>query len=381
MPHSSSQKTGSINNLYKGKDLGAGRFGSVFTLNGSQGQPTNLVAKIIDTNLLDPEISKHKKVRLTINEIKVLNQLGLLEGYAREDAVFTIVMKEANGLQAHFFNGNNIKWEMYRAIRHLYQKNIVHSHTYTDNFIVDPNYDRLKVTLIDFGIANEVTFCNVTLDHLSFFGRNFYSSPKLLTILSFYVSEMIQHAIDNKFETCIQLLLIGAFTLSALYGIPTLAMIHIMVREFITTLLWRQLATEFTAQSIEELMHFILSKKIKSRKVLNILESIITLLQSALSIYLMGSLLSYQWLKERGPFVKQNFQCIKDKAWQHLFSNATPELLCTTAMMYFPIAQLIETLQKCVDYSPPRSSKAEFGLLFYYQSSQSLFKESSSQHL
>lgn len=367
MLHFTAQGSGKTCHLYKGQDLGTGRFGSVFTLVGAQGQATNLVAKIIDTHLFDPELSQLKRVRLAVNEIKVLNQLDLLEGYVREDAVYTIVMKEAKGLQTHLFHGNSVKWEMYRAIENLHRKNTLYYHKQAGDFLTDPNYNKLKNSLIDFGDVDDATFCNISIDHLTFFGRNFYSSPQLLSILSFYVSEMVAYAMESQFETCIQLHLVATFTLSALYGIAPLVVTHIMVREFIITLLWGQLSKEINAESIEELIYLILSKQYKSRNILDILKKIVVIVESTLAPYLIGSLLSYQWLKEGGSFVPQNFQCLKDKGWQSLFSNVTPGLICTTAMMYFPIAELIATLQKNVEEaSSQRSSRSGLDILYHY---------------
>jgi hypothetical protein len=218
MLHFTSQKTERIYNLYKGKNLGASLLGNVFTLIGVHGESTNLVGKIIDTNINDPELSKQAKIRLTVNEIKILNELDLLEGYVREDGIYTIVMKEAKGLQSHFFNGNSIKWEMYRAIKNLYLKNNLRFIIHPNHSNIDPRYNRFKVSLIDFGPEDEGKFCNITIDHLCFLGRNFYSSPKLLTVVNFYVLEMIKFAMEGKYETCNQLLLIAALTLSGLYN-------------------------------------------------------------------------------------------------------------------------------------------------------------------
>lgn len=365
MLHLHSQ-TGKISNLYKGIDLGGGRLGSVFTLVGAHGEPTNLVAKVIDTNLVDSELSQQTKIRLVVNEIKILNQLELLEGYVREDAIYTIVMKEVEGLQTHLFNGNSIKWEMYRAVGSLHRKNLLHFRKNPNHFSICPQYNHLKVSLIDFGLAEEATFCNRRINHLSILGRNFYSSPKLTTVLNFYVTEIVEYALKSKHETCMQLLLVAAITLSGLYGMPALAITHLIVKEFVMRLLWSQLEKIIEVESIEELIDIIQAKKIKNIEVLSILKNIVALLDASLSPYLIGAFLSYQWLKEDMPFVQHSFEFIADKSWQQLFANTTPALLSATATMYFPIAQLIEALQQCVGNAFSSRTPSALHLLFHY---------------
>lgn len=339
-----SLSSGASEEFFEGKLLGEGQFGRVFALVDKSNLETDFVCKKMDISCPDtgPRAStftKRERLLYTLNEIRILERAGLLAGYSRTDDTFVIVMKRIEGISGEEFN-NDRAWYLYCALRELHRKNIAHMDCHPPNYIVsNPEGNFPKAHAIDFYFSLDATYTNACLDTFQFFMFQNIRSFKL--VLKFYVAEMLKHANEHRFVTCQQILLMGALILAGIYGIPALAITHMMVREFISSLIINQLGKEISSKGIPHLLAFLIMRKKSDLRLGINIAHLLHIIQGSLSLYLAYSQLSYHFLKS-GSFVNHLFNI--NKGWHYIFANLTPEILLHTGLMCNPILQIIKSL-------------------------------------
>lgn len=375
-----SHTTGERIQLRLGAHLGSGLFGDVCTLTNNRGRQTQFVCKTVNLNAqspfmqfgLNPPVDKKRRLEVTLNEIKVLEQLGLLEGYEREGDQLRVIMKLVEGVSGAQSGHPNRERLNFKALRDFHRKGFAHFDSHANNFII--NADENKSTIIDFNMADESTFLNTALDTLFFHIINHpfeAMSGRFRPLLELYVEEMVQYAIAHKYETVTKVLIMGAITIAAISGVPALAVTHLMVQEFLKMLFMKQLAKEINSRVITLIPIVLYScvsyhlGRFPDPSTLKKIETTMQIAQSCLSMYLMYSSLAYHW-GENGTFINEGLNCIKNKDWYSVFANATPEVLVNTAGMYYSITGILSQVNTLVDkYVLPESALKVKADLFY----------------
>lgn len=334
--------------LQKGRELGSGNYGRVYALLTANSEDTGLVCKEVDldTDISWIHIERESKFDRTLNEIKVLNQLGYLEGYERDGNVFFIIMKKIEGVPGSVLpSPNNLDKLCFEAIRELHRKGIVHFDSNFSNYIIS---SQNSAKAIDFNFSDDATYINMGVDIYALSLR-FGLSFNFRKIVRFYVDDMVKYALEHKFEIAQNLLIIGAVILGAIYGVPALAITHIMVQEFLYTLLINQMGKELTCKGLDILTMLFLRDKEWFRQYVSVqhLENTLSIARSCLSLYLMYCNLAYHWDKS-GAFFK-NILNFKSNNGLSVFLDVSSETLIHSSLMYYPIIQILARLNKLCD--------------------------------
>lgn len=362
-----SQKTGQMVHYQKGQKLGEGAIGAVVELLDNDGNETALVCKTVELSN-DGRFSKRLVLTGTINEIRILKKLGLLEGYYRRGDKLYVVMSKVEGVvEADSLNPNK-QWYSYRALRALHRQNIAHLDAHQKNVIIGNNH----ATTIDYNFASEGTYLNCVLDSIGFFLAR---KKSLKDLVGWYVCDTLRYISEHKFETAQNLLLMGALTLSAIYGIPALYITNVMMWELFLAMAKVQLAKEvaspgfklLAALSASFLLHdFELSAK-NHEKIMEIFERVFEPLQSCFSIYFLYSDIAYNSMNH-ADLLQKTLNRFQDAAWRDLFCQSTVGALHQASLIYLPLRQLISTSCDFVENQvlPKFALKAEADLFFYY---------------
>lgn len=346
------EKTGKNRTLQKEDTLLAkGSIGEVEIL-VSNDKESGLVCKTIRLGT-----APNRKITLVraVNELKFLRKAGLLEGYQRNNDEINIIIKKINGFVASKWT--NLSTDhiplFIKELRNTNGKGIVHSDTHLGNFIVSDPTTNPKVHLIDNDLAHDATYIGITIEHFMFLGT--LNNKKLdITFneyLNYYAQEMLEHVKNHRYQTCQNLLLIGALTLAAIYGVPALAITHLLVREFIYALLWDRFRKEisgfldFTSRALlvaADKQDPAIPHRVNYKTILEITQ----VLNLTLISYLSYSQFAYHLAAGGSVGGKAILNAIKDRSWQNIFTNVTPEILTHTALLYYPTERLLNSLSK-----------------------------------
>lgn len=363
-----SQSTGQKRQLFKGANLGSGAFGSVFKLLDEQGNESSLVCKTVEIQNMDEEFSKRFRLAATLNEIRMLKRLGILEGYCREGDTFYIIMPEVRGVVEFSSNHLNKKWLSYQALRNLHRQNIAHLDAHQNNIIIGDN----QAIAIDFNLASEGTYLNCAYDALTFFEfRSESCSEMFKQLVGWYVIDALKYAFEHKFETARNVLFMAALTISAIYGIPALYITNVMMWELFWTMAKVQLAKELKSPVLTfcvlEMLGVWVSES-NVTKVFSLLEPIVQILQSCFSVYFLYSDIAYRAMNNPS-LLRNTLNNFQDTAWRDLFTQSTVEGLHQASLIYLPLRQLITEAFNLIEEQllPKTVLKAEADLLFSYR--------------
>lgn len=206
--------------------LGKGAFGSAYELYNQNGVSTGFVCKTVEVKPVDDiKASKRDILRDTINEIHTLKTMGLLEGYARKDDTFYIIMKKVNGREANISSWDQDSTQSsFNALRDCHRQDITHFDGHSGNFITDTHTS--KTTAIDFGQSNNATFINILLDTWIFlFKNNLRDNSAFNTLalsLKLFMVDYLTYVSQNKIEVLINIIWWSGLIYGAIYGIPAL---------------------------------------------------------------------------------------------------------------------------------------------------------------
>lgn len=340
-----SQATGTTLRLDKGSFLGRGEYGDTYEL-CRNGCSAGLVCKEITISLGNQRkswVTRKARLQSVINELKYLTKLNLLEGYRRERNTFFIIMKKMEGKVADesSLDHDDRIFACYKELKNLHRKNIAHMDCHFGNFIISERFP-FQAQAIDFGSSKEATYLNSVMD---FYALCYHEKAIFSTLVKYYVVDMVTYAWSHKFETVQNLLMMGAVTLAAIYGIPVLMISHLMVQEFLLALLIHQLGKEISSAGLNTLIGELIFKKthLSPQTVMKITD-VLYIAQSCLSFYLMHCNLIYHWAQS-GPFINQTLALITNRSWKAIFSNLSLPALTHTALMYYPISLMMNVLE------------------------------------
>lgn len=361
--------------FFENQELGRGELGRVYSLLDKDKNPTNLVCKEVNIRqgtgwALKDFLSPSERLQFTLNELRNLKKLGLLLGYKRKDDTFYIIMKKIDGVSAYKSNHPEKVQHMFNALRSLHRKGVAHLDSHSGNFMVNETPltadSPLEVHPIDFNLAEEATYINTALDNLIFFKM---SGTSLKSAISFYIAEMTKYALENKVATCQQVLILAALCLSSIYGIPALAITHLMVKEFISAMLMRQFAKEISSKGLEYFVYYLLERKVPDKRTLVNLIHVISLIKSCLSVYLMYSQFLYHLNKSE---ILRLLSLDKINGWSSIFKNIRPEQIVDIGLMFFPIIDIISNIDKIIEEHVLTESlvKKKCDLLFKFSCSK-----------
>lgn len=222
-----SQSTGLYTAIVnQGTLLGKGGFGCVYRMLDEVSRETEFVFKTVQIQAVkEAKMSKRDVLRDTINEIHALKAMKLLEGYARKDDTFYIIMKKVKGNEPdiQIENQNSIH-NSFNALRDCHRQDITHFDSHSGNFITDPHTS--KTTAIDFGQSNNATFINILLDTWMFLVKNELRDDSgfntLALSLKLFMVDYLTYVRQNKIEVLNNIIWWSGLIYGAIYGIPAL---------------------------------------------------------------------------------------------------------------------------------------------------------------
>ncbi|MFO1257065.1 MAG: hypothetical protein U1E78_01375 [Gammaproteobacteria bacterium] len=361
-----SQNAGQKKQYSKGRILGEGAIGEVFELCDEDGNETSFVCKSVKLRD-DSGFSKRFILKGTINEIRILKKLGLFEGYCRQGENFYVVMSKVEGVTEQVSRNPKKEWYSYRALRALHRQNIAHMDAHTGNILVGDH----EAKVIDFNFASEGTYFNCGIDNIGFFIER---NKSFKDLVGWYICDTLQYISEHKFETASNLLLMGALTLSGIYGIPPLYVTNVMMWELFWVMAKVQIAKEITSSGLmflaRELSFWVLEDSISDadwKKISPVLSGIFETLQSCFSIYFLYSDIAYGTMNNADA-LKNTMNNFRDTAWGDLFCQSTVEALHQASLIYLPLRQLITTSCDYIENQvlPKFALKAEADLLFSF---------------
>jgi serine/threonine protein kinase len=216
-----SQSTGLYTSINVGGFLDSGNFGQVYRLQDDLGNPNGFVCKrvVIENHRVS---TRKETLDNTINEIYSLQQMSMLEGYAREGDTFRIIMKKIDGKKPTFKDLSSVQ-PAFTALRDCHRKKVTHFDSGENNFITNPRTN--KTTAIDFGFSRNASFINIFFDLLGFLLGNHLTQTFIQTLFvmpSLFIQDYFTYIKENKLEALFNFAWWGGLTYGALYGMPIL---------------------------------------------------------------------------------------------------------------------------------------------------------------
>ena len=334
-----SQQTGEVIKVRTGKKLGKGQYGEVFTLLDENNQELDLVCKAVEMvegkkGFWGFRVSTRRILLEVRNELKFLRKQNLLTGYQRKENIFFIVMKKVPG---EAITEKGYEEACFKALRVLHRQNIAHLDPHPGNFLLFKTPTQVTATAIDFGKVQEADYSQIARGLWAFCKIQQVSFKKLLKL---FAAEMKEYALENKQKFVYEILIKGALFLSAIYGLPAVGVLHLLVGEFLNALFIYQLDKELQGEAINS---FILGsfRPHQGRRWLEIAKQ-------CLSLYLLYSQFMYHGMK-----LKNGLEIVEKIAvgsqWQRIFSYLDPALLLHSHLLYLSVSRLITNLTAYFD--------------------------------
>lgn len=344
-----SQSTGLYTTINRSVFLGKGSFGSAYELYDNNRHSTGFVCKTVQIQSIPHlyvQLTKKDSLRNTIDEISTLETMGLLEGYARQDDTFFIVMKKVEGIEPniHLLNEDSI-YSSFNALRDCHRKNITHYDGHSGNFLIDPKTQ--KTQAIDFGQSRDASFVNIIFDTGLFFLKNnlLNASTDTLSLLLFrlFVSDYVTYVQENKLEAFANLVWWTSLIYGAIYGIPTLMLPNHFFYDYLKSKIFFQAFLELRALAltrweivgifVSRLINPSLAQLLTNNNLINICKFMMK------PIYLIALKLPYLQLKE---CYEANTKLV-EKLWAALTKNKVADNAAA-------VVETVKTAQVSIGY-------------------------------
>jgi tRNA A-37 threonylcarbamoyl transferase component Bud32 len=359
-----------------GLKLGEGGFGSAYRLNDDNGNPNELVCKVIEVKPYPlMKMSKHDVLKATLNELNALEKMGALQGYAREGDTFYFIMKYVEGFHPCFYFEEQ-QQAGFSALRDCHRKNVTHFDCHTQNFI----YKDGKAQAIDFGMSQDATLVNILADVYMFIVCALESRKPFRLFLNLFTKDCENYLRDNKLDILSAMLWWGTILYGAQYGLPSLMLPNQIFYEFLKAKALYQVFAEL--RSLALLRRDFVAKLFS---VMNISFSS-QIIEGAIfkylfkPIYICALMIPYsqinQFYQSNAKFVMGLWRTLSNGfglTRDHLKSLFMATPTCTVgqaALLYYPAKASISALNDLVGAIEPEiMTKARGDLYFQYHPS------------